>query len=114
MLIIFLLFYGDVCFLVSLPVHTVNPEIFARILFSRIALRHIWDVKNSRQGHDLPISVNDRVISAFREDFIFTKLKPSRKFLHIQYHMGLVPRKWVFGVSDKVSFKTVSSATKTS
>ena len=29
-------------------------------------------------------------------------------------HMGLVARKPVFGVSDKVSFKTVSSATETS
>ena len=28
--------------------------------------------------------------------------------------MGLVPRKRVFGVSDKASFKPVSSATETS
>ena len=28
-----------------------------------------------RLWHDLPISVNDRVISPFREDFIFTKLR---------------------------------------
>ena len=33
--------------------------------------RHICDAKNSRLGHDLHISVNDRVISVFREDFIF-------------------------------------------
>ena len=34
---------------------TVNSEIFVIILFSQIALN---DVKNLRQGHDLPISVN--------------------------------------------------------
>ena len=28
-----------------------------------------------RLGHDLPISVNDRVIAQSREDFIFTKLR---------------------------------------
>ena len=32
----------------------------------------------------------------------------------IFYHMGLVVRKPVFGVSDKASFKQVSSATETS
>ena len=55
--------------------YTGNSEIFARILFSRIALkRHICDVNNSCLGQDLPISVNDRVISPFREGLIFTKL----------------------------------------
>ena len=65
---------------------------FAGILFSRMALkRHICDVKNSRQRHDLPLSVNDRVISIFHEGFIFTKLrifrekKSSRKFPNLQY-----------------------------
>ena len=69
----------------------VNPDILAIILLSRIALkdisyvnpeifsiisvkRHVCDAKNSRLGHDLHISVNNRVISAFHEDFIFTKL----------------------------------------
>ena len=60
--------------LIYLPL-TVNLEIFARILFSRIALRHICDANYSRLGHDLHISVNERVISAFRKDFIFTKLR---------------------------------------
>ena len=44
--------------------HTVNPEILARILFSRMGLKD-----NSRLWHDLPISVNDRIISPFLEDF---------------------------------------------
>ena len=39
---------------------TVNPEIFARILFKRHP-----DVKNSRPGHDLPILVIDSVIRNF-------------------------------------------------
>ena len=53
---------------------TVNSEIFARILFSRKVLSHICDLKNLRLGHDLPISVNDRVIVQNREDFIFTEV----------------------------------------
>ena len=36
---------------------------------------HICDIKNLQQGRDLLISVNDRVISPIREDFIFTKLR---------------------------------------
>ena len=71
---------------------TVNPEIFARILFSQTALKHICGATNSRLGHDLHILVSDRVISAFRKDFIFTKLrsfakiKPSRKFPNLQLY----------------------------
>ena len=49
--------------------YTLNPEIFARILFPRIALKDLL----SLLGYDLHISVVDRVISPFREDFIFTK-----------------------------------------
>ena len=46
------------------PMHTVNMEIFAGILFSRIAFKDIFvKLKNWRLGHDLPISVNNRVIS---------------------------------------------------
>ena len=32
--------------------HTVNPEIFARILFSRIALKYIFAMVKSGLGHD--------------------------------------------------------------
>ena len=39
--------------------------------------RHIYHVINSRLWHDLPTSVNDRVISPFREGFNFTKLRYS-------------------------------------
>ena len=47
---------------------TVYSEIFARILFSRIALKDIFaTLKNSRLSHDLPSSVNDRMISLFCE-----------------------------------------------
>ena len=50
---------------------TVNPD----ILFSRIALKHIYNAKNSRLWHVLPLSVDDRVISPFLEGLIFTKLR---------------------------------------
>ena len=45
-----------------------------RTLFSRIALKDIFatlKMQNARLGHDLPTSVNDRVISTFGEGFIF-------------------------------------------
>ena len=46
------------------------------LIFPNNIKRHIYicDVKNSRLGHDTPISVNDRVILPFCEGFIFTKL----------------------------------------
>ena len=50
--------------------YTVNPEVFENSV-----KRHICDAKYSRLGHDLRILVNDRVISAFPEDFTFTKLR---------------------------------------
>ena len=58
-------------------VSAVNSEIFARILFSRIALKDIFAAFKLRHylRHDLPISVNDRVILLFREGLIFTKLR---------------------------------------
>ena len=61
----------------GIRVNTVSKEIFGRILFSLTVLklkRHICSVKNSLLGHDLPISVNDRVISPFHEDSIFTEI----------------------------------------
>ena len=44
-------------------------------IFAKSIKRHICDVKNSRLGHDLPTSVKDIVISPFRDDSIFTKLR---------------------------------------
>ena len=37
--------------------------------------RHAYDVKKLLTVHDLPISVNDRVISQIPEGLIFTKLR---------------------------------------
>ena len=58
---------------------TVNSDIFARTLFSRIAFKDIiiCDVKISRLGHNLPLSVKRQsgFISSFREGYIFTKLR---------------------------------------
>ena len=55
---------------------------FVNFMFANSTKTHICDIKNLRQGRDLPISVTDRVISLIREDFIFAKL---RIFLNIQY-----------------------------
>ena len=44
-------------------------------IFRNSVTRHIWDIKNSQLGHDLPKSVIDRMISPFHEDFIFTQLR---------------------------------------
>ena len=72
-------------------------------IFANSAKRHICDVKESRLWHDLPISVNDRMISPYREDFIFTKMRsfakinPRENFANLEYpniiddHMTLYP-----------------------
>ena len=54
-------------------------------VFANSIKRHICNVKNSRLGQDLSWSVNDRMISLFREGFIFIyakflENKPSRNF----------------------------------
>ena len=59
--------------------HTVNPEIFARILFSRIAFNDII----SRQGHVLHLSVDDRGISPFLEGFFITKFLKDDKNINL-------------------------------
>ena len=63
--------------------NTVNPEIFARILFIANSVKsHFCQVKNLRLCRDLPTSVNDKEFSPFRKGFIFVKLricKVSRK-----------------------------------
>ena len=70
---------------------TVNSKFRQNFIFANSVKTHIGDVENSREGCDLLISVNDRVISPIREDFIFTKLrkfrknKPSQKFPNLQY-----------------------------
>ena len=42
-------------------------------IFAKSVKRHICNVKNLQLGHDLPLSVNDILISPFHKDFIFTK-----------------------------------------
>ena len=54
-------------------------------MFANSVKRDICDVKNSRLGYDLPRSINDRMISTFRKDFILRKIKLSRKFRNLQY-----------------------------
>ena len=44
-------------------------------IFQNIVRRHTCDIENSRLGHDLHLSVNDRVILPFLVDLIFTKIR---------------------------------------
>ena len=54
----------------TLPYSTVNSEIFARFILAKSIKSRIWDIKDSRLGRDLAISVDDRVILLFRELFL--------------------------------------------
>ena len=59
-------------------------------IFANSVKTHICDVRFSGQERDLPLSVNERVISPICEGFIFmkrsfTKINPSRKFPKLQY-----------------------------
>ena len=56
---------------------------FRENFFAKSVKRHICGVKNSLLWHDLPISINDRVISPFREDFVFTVPLSENKTLAI-------------------------------
>ena len=59
------------------------------IIFPNSVKRNICVVKQMRFGHDLLISVNNRVISPFCEDMrSFAKIKSSRKFPNLQYNHG--------------------------
>ena len=58
-------------------------------IFANSVKTHICDVKKLQKWRDLPISVNERVISPIREGFIFyetshmrsfAKIKPSQNF----------------------------------
>ena len=63
------------------------PEIFARVLFSRIALKDILAKFKLPLGHDLPISVIDRVIS---RGFCFLR---NFAYMRIQFHEKKTPAK---------------------
>ena len=69
----------DYFFLLAITNHTFIYCKFANFrenfIFANSAKRHICDVKKSRTGQDLPISVNDRVISSICKGLIFTKLR---------------------------------------
>ena len=44
-------------------------------IFANSIKRHICHVNNSQLGHDIPISVNNRMILPFREGLNFMKLR---------------------------------------
>ena len=52
-------------------------------IFANSVKRHICDVINMRIGQDLPILVNDRVISPFPEGLIFTKFWVNKTLANI-------------------------------
>ena len=54
----------------------VNLEIFENLISKKsVKKKPIQDIKNLRLEHDLPVSLNNRVILLFRESFIFMKLR---------------------------------------
>ena len=66
----------------SIPSYCNFKHFRENLIFANNAIGHVCEVKISGQEHDLPKSVNDIVISPFREGFIFTKLciEDSRKW----------------------------------
>ena len=46
-----------------------------KFIFTKSVKRPFCDAKISRLMHNLPLSVNDRVITSFRDDIIFTKIR---------------------------------------
>ena len=72
--------YRRIHFNITRALTTVNSKIFARIFFSGIALKTHCDVQKSQTWHDLPISVNDRVIDiANSRGFDFHEASHMRK-----------------------------------
>ena len=72
------------------------------IIICEILFLPVWvfdEVRGTLQHLSLPVSLSVR--------------SETEKYI-IEDHMGLVPRKLVFRVSDKVSFKPVSSASEIS
>ena len=71
--------------MVSIPGHVPQYCKFGNFrknyIFANSVKRHIWEVKNSRPVHDLPIPVNDRMIRTYCKSFIFTKLFRENKIL---------------------------------
>ena len=87
----FLTFSED-CFCLSklcrphcLPKYCKSGNFCKNFIFANSVKRHICDVKNSRLEHDLPISVNNRVILPFHEDSIFTKLR-IYAYIYAKFH----------------------------
>ena len=70
-------------------VNTVNSKKFREfIIFANNVTRHICDVNNLPLGHDLPLSVNDRVISPFHE-ILF-----SRNLAYAKFHKNKTLEKY--------------------
>ena len=72
------MYYHNVTFLISWSGYCKSGNFHENFIFADSIKRHICDFKNWRIGHDVPILVNDRVISPFREDSIFIKLRENK------------------------------------
>ena len=88
-LILFLHIRNTHDFILLVQPDTVNSEIFrGNFIFANSVQTHIFDVKKSRQGLDLPKSVNERVISPIRAGLIFTNIRiceVSRKLINREH-----------------------------
>ena len=69
-----LLCFSFVLFLCSAYSYCKFENFRKDFIFLTSIERHIFHIQNLRLRKDLPISVNDRVISPFHKGFIFTKL----------------------------------------
>ena len=80
-------------------VHCINcifGNFRGNFIFANNVKSHIYDIKNSRLGHDLPISVNDEMISPFREGYIFTKFRENKALAKISEYTVLRCHKLYF------------------
>ena len=69
--------YSTLSNICSCCIHYCKSGNFRENFIVKTYLRYL---KFARQGHDLPISVNDRMISSFHDDFILTKINLRENF----------------------------------
>ena len=72
-------------------------------IFANSIKGYICQVKILQLRHDLPISVNDRMILPFHEGFIFVKLCIMRSFTKIKHSQKFPNLQYIFSLSLSVS-----------
>ena len=94
----------------------LRDKIFAycksgNFIFANNVKRRICHAKNLRLGYDFPISVNNRVISPFCKDFIFTKLRICKVSRKLNPHENFqIYSSWAMTWHDKTSKMSMSQA----